>query len=378
MASSTPPIPVPERTAHPFLTHDMILEIPQAIRETLNREEGRFEDAAAGFRGRASLLFTGCGTAFFAAMLGESVLHLTEECPVRSGSVQAFELSHDQRTLNASTGLIAVSHSGITKTTVDAVRIAKGRGVASIGITHFPDRPIAVVADRTLVVGNGPDRSRCHTKCYVASAVACASLGLAILGTRSTGRLQSVRTGLETLPELVEEVIRKTEGDCERLADRFASARNLYFVGTGPNVPNAFEAALKIKETSFLPAEGVETEQILHGPWVSLDGQTPVFVIAPEGPGRSRSADLLKAARGLGVPTVALVTEGDAELASLAEESFEVPVTDEYLSAFLNIIPLYLFAYYSSVRRGHNPDTLRYLDPAYWGARQIIFPPGTH
>ncbi len=378
MALSTPPIPIPERTSHPFVTHDMIFEIPATIRETLDRDRGRFRSAAEELRGRDSLFYTGCGTAFFAAMLGEDLLGVAPEQPIRSTSVPALELSISPGALDESAALIAVSHSGITKTTVDAIQAAKGRGARSIGITHFPDRPIADTADRTLVVGNGPDRSRCHTKCYVASAVACAALGLEVLGTRSEGRLRAIHAGLESLPGLVEQVLETSERDCEILAERFVSARALYFVGTGPNVPTAFEAALKIKETCFLPAEGMETEQILHGPWVALDGRTPVFVVAPSGPSRARAADLLRGARTLGVPTVALITKGDREMASLAEESFELPETDEYLSAFINIIPLYLFAYYSSVKRGYNPDVLRYLDPAYWAARQFIFPPGTH
>jgi glucosamine--fructose-6-phosphate aminotransferase (isomerizing) len=381
MDSPADSLPVAERTMHPFLTHDMIFEIPGAIEATLHREEGRFAETAASLRNRRSLMYTGCGTAFFAAMLGEHVLNLVDGSPVRSWCVQAFDLLHYEQALDAQSGVIAVSHSGITKTTVDAVRLAAQRGAFSVGITHFEDRPIAAAADRTLVVGNGPDRSRCHTKCYLASAVAASELGLEVWkssGGRMTPRLKAVADQIESLPGLTSTVLREVERGCEQLAEDFVKARVIYFVGTGPSLPTMLEAALKIKETSFMPAEGMQTEQLLHGPWVSLDAGSPVFVLAPKGPSRTRSADLLKAARALSVPTVAIVTRGDRELASLAGHVVEIPETDEYLSAFLSVIPLYLFAYYSSVKRGHNPDQLRYLDPAYWGARQTIFPPGTH
>jgi len=101
-------------------------------------------------------------------------------------------------------------------------------------------------------------------------------------------------------------------------------------------------------------------------------------VIAPEGRSHARALDLAKAAHIVGARVVAIVTEGDRAMDGIADTVFTLPRVDELLSPFLNIIPLYLYAYHSSVKRGHNPDLLRYLDPTYWSARAIVFPPGTH
>jgi glucosamine--fructose-6-phosphate aminotransferase (isomerizing) len=131
-------------------------------------------------------------------------------------------------------------------------------------------------------------------------------------------------------------------------------------------------------ETSYVPAQGFETEQLLHGPWVSMGEHTALVVLAPNGNCHARNVDLVKAARKFRTPSLGLIDEGDSELRSLCNDVVQLPTIDEHLSPFINIIPLYLFAYYSCVSRGLNPDLLRYTTPAYWQARQVIFPPGTH
>ncbi|HEY7587459.1 MAG TPA: SIS domain-containing protein [Thermoplasmata archaeon] len=380
MAEAPAILPPPERTSHPFHMHTMIGQIPDAIRATLRRNEARFAEIAHRSRDRTSVVFTGCGTAFFAAMLAERAIASYDDGSVASSALQAFELMWYRPRRSPSTLAIGISHSGITRATVDALRVSRERGASTVGITHFEARPIGSVADATILAGNGPDESRCHTKCYVAGAIAGSELGLAFLRARGTNPsgLEDCEEGIRSLPDLVEKVARSSERDAERLAGTYRKAQDFYFVGGGPNEPTAFEAALKMKESSFVRAEGMELEQMLHGPWISLDHGTVLFVIAPMGPSRDRASDLLLAARKLGVQTVAVTSEGDEKLTSAADFAFEIPAVDEYLSAYLAIIPLYYFAYYASVLRGQNPDYLRYLTPAYWSARHAIFPPGTH
>lgn len=375
------PAPIPERSAHPYLTHDMILEIPGAIAETLRGNGGRVEELVARMRGRKRLYFTGCGTALFAAMLGERVMASVGPKGILTSSVQALELSHYPPPLDRSCTVVGVSHSGITKATVDALDHARRRGAFTVGITHFADRPIAKVADRVVIAGNGPDRSRCHTKCYVAGALAAAQVGLALLrasGDGSPKGVDAVEAGLRELPRITERVLRSVARSSEALAGEYLAKRTYNFAGAGPNVPTALEAALKMEETSYVAAEGMQTEQMLHGPWVALDEESLVFVIAPRGPSHWRSLDLMRAARTVGTSVVGLVEEGDDEGASLCDDAIELPPAGETLTPFVAILPLYLFAYYSAVKRGFNPDLLRYLTPRYWEARQIVFPPGTH
>ena len=359
----------------------MVYEVPEAIKQTLQTMSEKAQPTIKKLSKRERMYFTGCGTAFFAALLGSEILSLSKGLWLRSFRAPALELQSYGHFVDRSCAIIGVSHSGITKTTVDALAQAKRDGAFTIGITHFQDRPISEVSDETLVVGNSPDPSRCHTKCYVASAIAISKIGIELLKNSvdsKSKRLQLIESEMDQLPELTEGVLNSVDKVCRRLAEEHASANRCYFAGTGPNVPNTLEAALKIMETSYISAQGFETEQLLHGPWVSMDRDTLLFVLAPKGNGHQRNVDLVKAAKTFGTPVIGLIDEGDLEIGGLCDEAIELPPVDEYLSPFVNIIPVYLFAYYSSVMRGNNPDLLRYPTPAYWQARQIIFPPGTH
>ncbi len=376
----TPP-PVPERTAHPYLTHDMIHGIPAAARATLRDAAGPAARAADGMADRSFLAFTGCGTAFFAAVLGQRLSAAGLDGRVRSEALPALEISAYGRGVDRHAGVVGVSHSGITKTTVDALRSARARGARTVGITHFADRPISSASDATIVVGDGPDRSRCHTKCFVTGALGSAAVGLewgAAHARLPRKDVEERMAALRELPSIQERVLRSQERICEELAESHLGRRSTYLAGSGPDEPIALEAALKLKETSFIGAEAMETEQFLHGPWQPLDSDSLVFVLIPGGPARGRSVDLLHAARAVGAHAVALATEGDGEVEKSGAEAVWLPAVDEFLSPLVNIIPLYLYAYYASVKRGNNPDVLRYLEPRYWAAREIIFPPGTH
>jgi glucosamine--fructose-6-phosphate aminotransferase (isomerizing) len=373
--------PIPERTRHPFVTYDMIFQIPQAIQQTLDNNREKIRTISTKIKNKHRFYFTGCGTAYFAATLGAHFLSLGEDAEIQSISVPALELINYDYPADQGSVTIGISHSGITKTTVDALHHAKAKGSFPIGITHFKDRPISEAVHETLIVGNSPDKSRCHTKCYVAGATACALIAIDLLkgSTKAPSkRMLEIEKGLKELPRMTEHALKTADDICERLAGKHSTKNRFYFAGTGPNVPNTHEAALKIMETSYLPAQGFETEQLLHGPWISLDENSVVVALAPSNSGHGRHVDLVKAARTVGASVISIVDQEDEELRSISDDTIELPSVDEYLSPFVNIIPLYLLAYYSSVKRGLNPDDLRYPTPKYWQGRNIIFPPGTH
>ena len=164
----------------------------------------------------------------------------------------------------------------------------------------------------------------------------------------------------------------------KEIAEKHAGKRTIYFAGTGASYPNTIEAALKIMESSYVPAQGFGTEQLLHGPWVSLDSESLVFVMATDRRTYERSMDLVRSASSVGSTVIPIVYENEHEMTSISKHVVHIPVIDEHLAPYLSIIPLYFFAYYMSVQRGNNPDYIHYTTPAYWNARQIIFPPGTH
>jgi glucosamine--fructose-6-phosphate aminotransferase (isomerizing) len=380
-SASFPPIPTADRTAHPFYTYDMIHEIPASFRETIRRCAEPAAREAANLADRPFLAFTGSGTAFYAALLAQRYAAATPGDRIRSAAVTAFELGHYGPRMDRSSGAIGISHSGITKTTVDALRDARATGARTIGVTHFSDRPIRAVSDAVLLAGNSPDLSRCHTKCYAGGALAAAQVALewrVSAAHEPRSRIEPMVTALEAMPQVIDKTIRKSEKLAEEMAQRHLARRSVGVFGAGPNLSTAFEAALKIRETSFLPVLGMEIEDFLHGSWQSLEPASLIFVVGTKGRSHARALDLARTARTVGTHVVAIASEGDRGMAEAATESFEVPEADELLSPFVNIIPLYLFAYFSSVKRGFNPDLLRYSDPTFWRARQIVFPPGTH
>jgi glucosamine--fructose-6-phosphate aminotransferase (isomerizing) len=315
------------------------------------------------------ITFTGNGTAFYASVMGSQILGLTK-VPWRA--IQGFELAHYESLTEKGT-VVGVSHSGITSATVDPLQRAKLRGALTIGLTHFTDRPISRVAERTFVIGNGPDKSRCHTKAYTDSAAAV--LKIALEQARSSG---STLTEIErefdgNLLDKLTRTVRESEEPARKAAQELSSIKKMFFVGGGPNLVTAREAALKVKETSYLAAEGIELEEFQHGSWMALDREALVIAIAPEGPVRERTESLIGAARKIGAKTM-VVTDASFE----ADYVLRFPDTPEYLSPFLGIVPLYFLSYFLAVGKGNNPDYLRYLDPSYWAARQFVFPPGTH
>ncbi|MEM0272415.1 MAG: SIS domain-containing protein [Thermoprotei archaeon] len=353
-----PPLPPPTRVSHPFHMYDMIRSIPKSFGEVLKQVEG-FGNMP--IRGR--VYFTGSGTSYYAAWMGSQTLYgRAAYRAVESNEFVWYEpVTPDSLT-------VGVSHSGITKSTVDALAKAKKGGGVTLGITHYADSPISKVSDYTLVVGDGPDLSRCHTKTYVDSAAAVLALAFRFLGG---GEAEGFFTG--RLPELMGDVIVRCDVDAAKAAREFVDVKKVFVVSSGYNLVTAREGALKIKESSYIASEGIGLEEFLHGPWVALDRESLALFIAPSDAAIDRYRVALRAAEMVGAHTLAV---SDTQLD--AHRLFHVPSIPTILTPFITILPIYLFAYYLSVERGNNPDYLRYLEPAYWSARNIIFPPGTH
>ncbi|HLH45198.1 MAG TPA: SIS domain-containing protein [bacterium] len=358
-----PVLPRPQRVSHPFFMYDMIRGIPASFKRVVEQMHAYSEIPA-----KEHIYFTGSGTSFYAAWMGSQVLngspgyHLAE----------SNELVWHTPIVNKSI-TIGVSHSGITKSTVDALAKAKGSGSFTVGVTHNANQPISSCSDVTLIVGDGPDLSRCHTKTYTDSAAAVLMLTLGLLRGLGHADEELESEFCVNLAEKILEALRESEAEAVRAAGDLATVKKVFILGSGFNLVTAREAALKIKESSYISAEGIALEEFLHGPWVTLDPDSLVVSIAPRDASFDRHTLALRAARRLGAKTMVI---SDEHLD--ADYSFHTPRTSIILSPFLTIIPLYFFAYYLSVQKGHNPDYLRYLEPAYWEARNIIFPPGTH
>lgn len=371
-------IPAEEtRSGHPYFMHEMILEQPNALYATLEMCKRQSPDITPYWQGIDKLITTGCGTSFHAALATADILYsLFERTNVEA--VQSFELKHYYNLLNSKTLLLGYSHTGATKTTNDAIARAGAAGTRSIGLTGVGTSAITKTASRHLVVGNGLEKSRAHTKSYTASILAGIFMGAHFLRTEvSDSSAESMLEQLNEVPEYIHSTINLNEKKIAELATSLGTkAKKTLIVGAGPNVATALEASLKLKETSYSAAEGMETEQFLHGPWVSLNKDSLVILLAPQGPSRERSMDLLKALNNLEVKTIAITD--DKRIVEAASDSIFIPDVKEELTPLVYIVPLQLYAYYIAVDMGKNPDYIHYDDPKYWASRQIIFPPGTH
>lgn len=364
------------RSRHPYHTHDMICDQPSALHTTLARCKKEAPDFRSYFGGRNQFVLTGCGTSFHAALACSYLLNGLF-LKTNSSAIQSFELTHYFRRLNSRTLVTAFSHTGNTKTTIDAIKWAKENGAMTIALTGVESSKISAEANRTLIVGNGKEKSRAHTKAYTTALFASMFLSADFMASEASHSVaESLTEQLNDIPQSVSEAVKKEKevaGLAKRVSDR---VQQYFFVGAGPNVATALEAALKMKEENYSAAEGIDLEQFLHGPWVSLNKNTAVILVAPRGPSHNRYLDLLKVCKRLEIPTIALTD--DHHVVDMASDSIVMSEINEELSPLTYIVPLQLFAYYVALKKGVNPDMIHYDDSNIWDARQIIFPPGTH
>ena len=356
--------------------HDMILGQPGALHTTLESCKKEASDFTSYWEGTRNFLLTGCGTSFHAALASSYMLYgLFQRTSVEA--IQSFELKNYYNLLNPASLVLGFSHTGVTKTTLDAILRAQDNGARIFSLTGVKDSPIVKISKCSIVVGNGKEKSRAHTVSYTCAVLAAMYLSAYYKQhIASSTEAESFLEQFNEVPQSVLSTIEHHEKQVAELANLFSNAGQYFFVGSGPNIATAYEASLKMKETNYAAAEGMELEQFLHGPWVSLKPTSVVFLAATKGPSRSRGLDLLKACRHLSIPTVAITD--DKNLVELASHSIFMPDVSEEISPIEYVVPMQLFAYYTSLSKKTNPDMIHYDDPKVWEARQILFPPGTH
>jgi glutamine---fructose-6-phosphate transaminase (isomerizing) len=374
--SMQPQIEDEKRSKHPYFMHDMILGQPRALHLTLEACKKEAIDLTGYWEGANKFLLTGCGTSFHAALASSYMLYALFQ-KTEAEAIQAFELKHYYHLLNPSAVVMGFSHTGFTKTTVDALSKAKDNGARTFSLIGAKDTPITKVSNKSIVVGNGKEKSRAHTVSYTCAVLAAMYLSAHYTRTLTASKAaESFLEQFNDVPQSVHSTIENYEKQVAELAEKFSKANQYFFVGSGPNVATAYEASLKMKETNYAAAEGMELEQFLHGPWVSLKPGSVVFLVATKGPSSQRNLDLLKVCNDLEIPTVAITD--DKNLIAQAKDSIFMPDVSEEISPLSYIVPLQLFSYYTTLLRHLNPDMIHYDDPKFWAGRQVIFPPGTH
>lgn len=343
------------RRGHPYFMYDAIQRQPQAIEEMLWKHATRAAEVAAILARRRRLYLVGIGTSWHAALVAE---HWFRRFAVRSPEVQAwhsFEFCAYPPHLDDGDAVIVISHRGTKTYSFQALEMAKAKGAYTVSITATDPGPRIQAADAVLNTVE-QERSAAFTVSYT-SALAVLALLATSLGAWTEGDedLPRLRAELAEVPIKATQVLAQ-QGAVQRVARRFQSRGRFICVGWGPNTANAYEVALKMKETSAADSEGLQVEQILHGPFCSVDQHCLVTLIAPPGPGYERAMNIARASLEVGAPVWALVQEGDSLLSGVATDFLALPPVAELWSPFLYVLPLQLFTYYLAVARGTHPD----------------------
>ncbi|MDD5557220.1 MAG: glutamine--fructose-6-phosphate transaminase (isomerizing) [bacterium] len=302
-----------------------------------------------------------CGTAFYAGVGGRYLLEHHTDLAVEVDYSSEFRYRDPK--LNSGTLVLTVSQSGETADTIASLRMAKGEGCKVISVVNVVGSTIDRESHGVIYTRAGPEIGVASTKAYTAQ------LGALVLFTVYAGRLRGqidagearrLLAELEAIPEKIERALR-AEDRIRAIAAKYAGARSAFFLGRGFNYPNALEGALKLKEISYLHAEGYPAGEMKHGPIALIDREFPVVCLCTAGEKYDKMFSNIKEVEARGGRIIAIVTEGDAALDSIAEDVIHVPATPEELSPIVNVIPLQLFAYHVARVRGCDIDKPRNL-----------------
>ena len=356
------------RTQHPYYMYEAIAAQPDAIRAVISTQKERCAEVAEVLSHKRRIYVVGIGTSWHAALAGASIM---EAGPMDAGPMDAgpeafacnsFEFCVSPPRVTADDAVIVISHRGTKRSSYDALDVAKDLGAYTVAVTSTDPGPRIQVADvgiRTVE----QEKSAAFTISYTTALTV-----LALLNLGMAGRLDDPTNGLDALPQQVADIL-DAEEDVRTVVAEHRLRRRFISAGWGANRANAYEVALKIKETSRADCEGFQTEQLLHGPFCSLDSDCMLTLIAPAGEDRGRSVDLAKAARELGSPVWALTNRGDAGLADAGAVTFPLPDCPAYLMPIASVVPLQLFTYHLALARGTHPDLFQQDDPLQAAAR---------
>ncbi len=303
-----------------------------------------------------------CGSAAYAAAVAATALQAWTGLPARWNVGSEFR--YDPPPLDQKTLVIAVTQSGETADTLAPTRLAREKGCPVVAVTNTVGSAITREADAVLFLQAGPEIAVVATKTYVTQVVTLLLVAAQI--AKSRGGLdelyeKALVEGLRALPANAERTIEMNEASAAELARRYVGSRGYMYVGRGITYPAALEGALKLKEVSYVHAEGYAAGELKHGPISLLDAEVPLVAVATRTAVHDKLVSNLMEGRARDARVLAVVTEGDDRMKAVADDIMWVPPTVEMLSPALAIIPLQLFAYHTAVERGTNVDQPRNL-----------------
>ena len=352
--------------------HFMLKEVYEQPQTVLNALRGRidFEGATAKFgglnmtpaelRGIDRIVIAASGTSWHAALVGEYLIEELAQIPVEVEF--AHEFCYRNCPLEKNTVLLVLSQSGETADTLAALREAKRRGHRALAIVNVVGSTIARESDGGIYMHAGPEIGVASTKAFVSTLTVLTLLAIHLgrLRQLSANRAREILRALEVLPKQLEKILAQNAA-LKKLAKKYARAEDFFFLSRGYTFPIALEGALKLKEISYIHAEGYSAAEMKHGPIALIDAKTPTVFLVPQDAMYEKTMANLAMIRARKGPIIALATEGDHSIKKVANDVVYLPKTLDLLNPILASVPLQLFAYHIAVARGCDVDKPRNL-----------------
>ena len=353
--------------------HFMLKEIneqPRSIHDTMRGrllpEEGIIKmagiwDHKERFYNAKRIIIVACGTSWHAGLVGEYLIEELARIPVEVE--YASEFRYRNPIIEKDDIVIAISQSGETADTLAALKLAKEKGAFIYGICNVVGSSIARITDAGSYTHAGPEIGVASTKAFTAQLTILTLIALKLgkhNGNLSNERFMSLCWELDSIPSKVEQVLQTNE-ETKRIAEIYKDADNALYLGRGYNFPTALEGALKLKEISYIHAEGYPAAEMKHGPIALIDENMPVFVIAVKKGHYDKVVSNIQEIKSRKGQIIAVVTEGDQQVRDLADHVIEIPDCSEEFSPILASVPLQLLSYHIAVMRGCNVDQPRNL-----------------
>ena len=359
-----------EKGGYPHFMLKEIYEQPKSIHDSIR---GRIDSIQGKFAMRSiheyedklrnvkRLILIGCGTSWHAALVGEYLFEEYARIPVEVE--YASEFRYRDPIIYPDDLVIAISQSGETADTLAAMELAKEKGATVFGVCNVVGSSIPRMSHAGAYTHAGPEIGVASTKAFTAQVSVLTLMALSVAqirGAISQDRLRTTLSEIENIPQLVERCL-KTNDEVMKIAAIYKDARNFLYLGRGVNFPVALEGALKLKEISYIHAEGYPAAEMKHGPIALIDEEMPVVVIAPKRGMYEKVMSNIQEVKARKGKIIAIVTEGDTQVRAMADHVIEIPDTEEALTPLLSTIPLQLLSYHIAVLRGCNVDQPRNL-----------------
>jgi glucosamine--fructose-6-phosphate aminotransferase (isomerizing) len=358
-----------EKSGYP---HFMLKEIHEQPESILNCLRGRLMmsegDAHLGglhsvmhrLKNARRLIITACGTSWHAALVGKYMMEQLVQIPVEVDYASEFRYRFPPITKDDA--LFVISQSGETADTLGALRLAREKGAAALGIVNVVGSTIARETEAGIYIHAGPEIGVASTKAFTSQIAGLALIAIMMARQRGMGQARGkVLAGeLAAIPDKIRTVLGLTD-QIKKIAEEFKGVRNFLYLGRGSNFPTALEGALKLKEISYIHAEGYPAAEMKHGPIALIDENMPVVVVAPKDALYEKVISNIQEVRARKGRVIAIANEDDTEIDKLAEFVIRVPRAVSYFGPMVNVVPLQLLSYYMAVARGCNVDQPRNL-----------------